>query len=91
MGHRQKMTDKERVAWDAMQYRKRLESMRGHHYPYWSCEKFGDWQAGPSTKSEIIAKQWRDEMKQKYKKVRIVCGYEQWVQRVRVFTIMYKP
>jgi hypothetical protein len=36
MGHRQQMTDKERLNWDSMQYQKRLDSKKGSNYQYWN-------------------------------------------------------
>jgi hypothetical protein len=90
MGHRQKMTDKQRLDWDVMQYKARRDAMRGHHYPYWDDEKYKDWEIAKTTVSEYYALKLRDEMKLIHKKVKIVCGYEKTVQRVKHYTIIYK-
>lgn len=42
MGHRQKMTRKQRNAWDAMQYKARLHANRGHNYTYLTDDIYKD-------------------------------------------------
>jgi myosin-crossreactive antigen len=91
MGHRQKMTDKQRLDWDMMQYRARLEARRGHNYPYWEDNKYANWQIGETTKSELVAKELLAETKRKYHSAKIICGYVQTIQRVKHYTIIYKP
>ena len=36
MGHRQKMTDEQRLKWDVENYIKRLEAKKGSNYEYWN-------------------------------------------------------
>jgi hypothetical protein len=41
MGHRQHMTDKERLKWDIESYSKRLQANKGRNYEYWDEAKHG--------------------------------------------------
>lgn len=41
MGHRQHMTEKERLEWDISNYSKRLDANKGSNYEYWNEEKHG--------------------------------------------------
>lgn len=90
MGHRQKMTDKQRLAWDVMQYKARLSARRGHNYTYYNDQKHNDWNEFVTTTSESYAIEQMQLIKSTYKKVRIFVGFEKTVQRVKHFTVMYK-
>lgn len=41
MGHRQNMTDKERLKWDIENYSKRLQANKGSNYEYWNEVRHG--------------------------------------------------
>lgn len=90
MGHLKKMSLRQRSKFLSFSYKRKLEEMRGHYYPYWNDGKYNDWEIGKTTTSESQAKEWRDEMKLVHKKVKIICGYEQVVQRIKHYTIIYK-
>lgn len=92
MGHLQDMTPEQRSKFISWSHKRKLEEMRGHHYSWWNEEKFKDWKVlyKYTTTSEEQAKKWRDELKPLHKKVKIVCGYEQIVQRIKHYTIIVK-
>ena len=90
MGHLQDMTPEQRRVFLSWAHKRKLEEMRGHYYTWWNEKKFKDWKIYRTTTSEEYAKMWRDELKQVHKKVKIVCGFEQIVQRIKHYTVIYK-
>ena len=90
MGHIQKMTPEQKSKFISWSHKRKLEEMRGHHHTWWNEYKFKDWKIDRSTTSEQEARKWKAEMKLIHKKVRIVCGYEQIVQRIKHYTIIFK-
>jgi len=90
MGHLQDMTPEQRSKFLSWSHKRKLEEMRGHYYSWWNEEKYKDWHVDRTTTSEEQAKKWMDELKTLHKKVKIVCGFEQIVQRIKHYTIIYK-
>jgi len=104
MGHRQDMTPQQRLKWDCDNYKKRLEANRGSNFEYWNDKheemlKRG-WdlflmkdKAMPqyATASEYHAKKYVEQLRSEGNYARIVCGYEKNIQRVKMYSIIYRP
>lgn len=103
MGHLQKMTNKERMELFSLQYERNKEGRRGNSFPYWT-EKLDkeltekgyvmyqfDRGDRDSTESLEEAKRVIDMLRGKGNYGRIICGYNKCVQRIRMFTIYFKP
>jgi hypothetical protein len=101
MGHRQQMTDKQRLEWDINSYKKKLEANKGHNYQYWSeklekelTEKGYEWynfdNNKQATASELKAQEIVEQLRNDGCYARIIAGYEQNVQRTKMFSITYK-
>jgi len=102
MGYRQTMTRKQQVEWDSMQYNAKKEANKGHNYPYWNewddnvlmakgytwftFDNFTD-----STQSEYAAIEIVKNLRENGNYARIICGMNQNVQRVKMFSIVFKP
>lgn len=101
MNHRQKMTEKQRIEFDLMQYKNRKESMKGHNYEYWNEKHsiliykkgwriYNEFNGITSTTSELIAKEAVNKLRDNGFYARIICGYEKCVQRIKHYSIIYK-
>lgn len=106
MGHRQDMTDKQCGVWDQMQYNARKEANKGHNYQYWTegleykleakgykwykfdTPSFSEFEA---TSSEQIAIDKVKELRENGYYARIVCGMIPMAQRIKMYSITYKP
>ena len=105
------MTIKQRLKFDSDNYKKSLESKRGHNYQYWS-EKHNDllengWSLFEftnessrqwnfifkrfSTSSEYHAKKHLEQLRADNNFARIICGYDKNPQKVKMYSIIYKP
>lgn len=111
MGHRQNMTNQQRLDWDVESYKRKLEANKGSNYEYWSDKHCKMLQNGwdlflitekstrqgnkifksYSTSSENHAKKFVEQLRNNNNYARIVCGYDKNVQRVKMFSIIYKP
>ena len=108
MGHRQKMTGKQRLDWDSNQYAAKLKYQKGHNYEYWneghakmlengwSLFTF-DGKEGTAirdrktTSIEEVAKEMVEQLRLDGFFARIVCGYDKNVQKIKMFSVIYKP
>jgi len=104
MGHRQQMNDAQRLDWDVMQYKKRLESQKGSNYAYWNTSfdnmldngwelvtfvdrfKNTEYATSNEDKAKAVVKALRSEEHF----ARIVCGYSQNKQRIKMYSVIYK-
>lgn len=111
MGHRQEMTDQQRMDWDLMQYQAKLNANKGSNFEYWSSkhdemvengwdmhifvnvrrQKMGLAFEECYTTSELEAKEIVESLRSTNNFARIVAGYSQTVQRVKSFSVIYKP
>ncbi len=105
MGHRQDMTPEQRLKWDTENYKKRLEANKGSNYEYWNDKHEKMLQNGwnlfliveksiicrYSTSSEEHAKEVVQKLREQNNYARIVCGYDKNRQRLKMFSIIYKP
>ena len=107
MGHRQEMTPKQRLQWDSMQYQAKLDANKGHNYEYWNDDKHGKlltkgWEIfsfpvkstiseTEATSSELTAIITRDKLRTEGNYARIIAGYSKNVQRMKMFTVIFKP
>jgi len=107
MGHRQQMNDRQRLNWDSMQYKAKLEVNRGHNYQYWndSMSSLIDedgWNFYPfyrntfgvqeeSSESEYLAIEAVNKLRSEGNYARIICGYDRNIQRIKMFSVIYKP
>jgi hypothetical protein len=100
MGHLKNMTEGQRLKFFSWSYKTMLESRRGHNYEYWS-EKHDEllengWKMfefkhrAEASSSENIAKNKVDELRQSGHYARIVCGLQKNVQRIKMYSIIYK-
>lgn len=90
--------------WRAYQYQRRLEEQRGHNYQNFNQEKWdkleqNGWQmhvfSGRGTEhnatmSEMSAKEVVEEYRKTGHYSRIITGYSQNKQRIKMFTVIYK-
>jgi hypothetical protein len=102
MNHRQLMTDRQRLDWDSMQYKRMKECNKGHNYSYWSDKYYNminnEWtmylfETGyekEATTSETLAKCVVDKLRDEGNFARIVCGYLKNKQRQKMFSVIYK-
>lgn len=99
MGHRQQMTDKQRIDWDIMQYNAKKEALRGHNYQYLTSElhkklellgyKIMVMQNGnTSTHSESTAIGIVQEFRRKFYYARIVCHANKL--RIKEYCVFFK-
>lgn len=99
MGHRQQMTDKQRLKWDVMQYKARLSAKRGHNYPYLTDELYKDLERKgykiatfhncEETTSESIAIDLRNTYRNAGYQSKIVCISNDL--RIKTYRVYYKP
>lgn len=101
MGHLQKMNNKQYYSFIALQYNRRKEAQRGHSFQYYSeklqakITKLGyefymkEYKVFV-TRSELYAKEIVDKFRKDGYFSRIICGYEQNQQRIKMFSIIYK-
>jgi len=99
MGHRQQMTPEQRLEWDIMQYKARLEASKGHSHSYMSyklyeqLEKQGyvsyNFSTSYETSSEYEAIEIRDKLRKEGNFARIVSTANKL--RIRTFQVYYKP
>ena len=106
MGHREKMTNKQRLEWDSMQYKAKKDANKGHNYQYYSEElqKYMDEKGyvfypehgfnygggAYVTRLEYEAKQKVEVLRVIGYHARIICGYEQNVQKIKMYSIICK-
>lgn len=101
MGHRQQMTDKQRLQWDIQSYKAKLEANKGHNYQYWSeniekelTNKGYSWfefdKCEYAIPSELKAKEIVEQLRKDGYYARIIAGYEQNIQHTKMFSITYK-
>jgi len=105
MGHRQQMNSKQLLEWDSMQYKARLEAQRGHNYQYYTESlskqlflkgynwyKFSDDGIKNSfaITSESKAKEIVKKLKSENHYARIIVGYSQNTQRIKMYSIVYR-
>ena len=98
MGHRQKMTRKQRVEWDCMQYKARLNAAKGHSHSYMSNKLFDQlekrgyvsykFSTNHETTSESEALEIRDKLRRDGNFARIVSTANQL--RIRTFEVYYR-
>lgn len=99
MGHRQQMTDKERMNWDIMQYNANKAARRGSNYAYMSDEVYHDLQdkgyvehifdkGETMTISEYAAKKAVDELRANGHYARIICQANKLL--IRHYSVYYK-
>lgn len=107
MGHRQEMTREQRIKWDGMQYQAKLDANKGHNYEYWNDDKHGKllnegWELfsfpvksiiseTEATVSEHTAIEALDKLRTEGNFARIIAGYSKNVQRMKMFSIIFKP
>jgi hypothetical protein len=105
--HLRGATDKQRKDFLSLSYKRKLEANRGHNYAYWnekydelidnggySIHHFPNRKGeltNPSTYSEDEAKDIVSQLRKEGNFARIVCGYDTNRQRVKTFTVIYKP
>jgi hypothetical protein len=101
------MTPAQRLKWDSMQYQAKLDANKGHNYEYWNDDKHGKllnegWELfsfpvksiiseTEATVSEYTAIEARDKLRTEGNFARIVAGYSKNVQRMKMFSIIFKP
>ncbi len=99
MGHRQQMTDKQRLEWDSMQYKARKEAAKGHNYQYLTNELHSKLEAlgykmlvmqngNTSTHSESTAIGIVHEFRRKFYYARIVCHSNKL--RIKEYCVFFK-
>jgi hypothetical protein len=99
MGHRQQMTDKERLDWDIAQYNARKEANRGHSYAYMDNALYHELESkgykeyifdngDRVNQSEYMAKKVVDELRADGNYARIICVQNK--VRTRQYSIYYK-
>lgn len=90
-------------AWGLYQYKRMKEENRGHNYQYYNHEKwlqmeangwqmwdFNDKMDRYATRSEYYAKACIIKLKTEGNHARIIAGYSQNRQRIKMFTVIYK-
>ena len=102
---KRQITDKQRMDLFRHQYKRMLEERRGHNYEYWN-EKHeamidsGKWQLykfslndkreDDAISDENEAKKVVTELRASGHYARIVCGWEKTIQRLKMFSIIYR-
>lgn len=106
MGHLQDMTHRQRMDFISMQYQRKLDANRGHNYQYYTEELEKKWiaqgyawymfenkrsmQKSDSIESEEVAQNAVKYLRSHGYNARIICGYDQNVQHIKMFSIIYK-
>ena len=105
MGHRQQMTSEQRLKWDLENYQKRLAANKGSNFEYWNEKHEKLLQSGwnlflitetptthrYSTSSVEYAKKFVEQLRSEGNYAKIVCGYNKNKQKVRMYSILFKP
>jgi len=88
--------------WRMYQYEQVKIANKGHNYQYWNDEKHQkmldngydlykfDEKYGYAISSELHAKEIVDRLRSEGNYVRIICGYEKTVQRIKHYSILFK-
>jgi hypothetical protein len=90
--------------WGLFQYEQAKIAKRGHNYEYWNEKKHykmleNGWALyvfkkhkddNKAISSEISAKEVVEKLRTENYFARIVCGYSQNVQRIKMFSVIYK-
>ena len=94
------MNESQRLKWDVESYERKLEANRGSNFEYWS-EKHdkmlkNGWDLFLiknkfSTPSELHAKEVVNDLRLKNNYSRIICGYDKNVQRIKMYSVIFKP
>lgn len=101
MGHRQDMTDKQRLDWDSWSYKRKLEESKGHNYQYHTDDLEKKWLANgydfyefkdgkEATSSENIAIKAVEALRADNHYARIICGRTKVVQKIKYFSVIFK-
>lgn len=103
MGHIQDMTREQRSDFLTHKYERTKESRRGDSFPYWNEKMHNqlfsngydiyEFLTGfdkEATSSITLAKDIVEVLRDNGNYARIICGYSQNRQRIRMFTIYYK-
>lgn len=101
MNHRQKMTDKQRLEFDLLAYKRKKEAQKGFNFQYYSEELEKDlknkgykWYVfSPfmtETKSVLFAKEEVEKLRNSGYYARIICGRTKTPQREKHYSIAYK-
>lgn len=103
MGHLQEMTKEQRMAFLSHKYRVTKEGRKGDSFPYWneklhnSLLKKGyemyQFETGydrDATNHQHLAVSMVQKLRSQGNYARIICGYSQNQQRIRMFTIYFK-
>lgn len=106
MGHIQDMTDKQRIEFLADKYQKTKESRRGNSFEWWNDGKHdnlienkgyklfvfeGSFNRDSFTTGQIEAQEKVKELRDSNHYARVVCGYSQCMQKIKSFSVIYKP
>ena len=93
-------------AWGQYNYERMKAANRGHNFEYWNEDKHGKmlengWELHIfrtdglfekyATISEMVAKEIVEKLRNENNYARIVAGYSQNVQHIKMFSIIYKP
>jgi hypothetical protein len=94
------MNESQRLKWNVESYERKLEANRGSNFEYWS-EKHdkmlkNGWdlfliENKFSTPSELHAKEVVNDLRLKNNYSRIICGYDKNVQRIKMYSVIFKP
>ena len=103
MGHLQDMNDEQRSEFLSNKYEVTKASRRGNEFPYWNEKLHNDLIAkgyqiyefetgmeSESTRVLSLAKCVADKYRDDGYYARIICGYSQNRQRIKMYTIYYK-
>ena len=105
MGHIKEMTDKQRISWIDLCYKRKKEANIGYNFPYFNKEKweglekkgyqmyiFKDaWKNNKeATVSVLEAKDVVEKLRKQGNYARIICGYIKTKQQVKHYTVIYK-
>jgi hypothetical protein len=90
-------------AWGLYQYEQAKIAKRGHNYQYynesiheqmlndgWDWYKFNDKYEQWATSSELLAKEIVDKLRSEGNYARIIAGYSQNPQKIKMFSVIYK-
>jgi hypothetical protein len=103
MRHRHNMTAEQKLKWDCDSYKKRLEANKGSNYQYWNNKHnellMNGWKLflisenskKHSTSSKYHAIQAVEQLRNEGNYARIVCGYNKNRQRIKMYSVIYKP
>jgi len=96
MGHRQKMTRRQRIEWDGMQYRAQIEAKRGNNFPYLTDELGHKLRRLGYVKFELsdphylgTAKSAVNDLREAGNYARIVCIANRL--RIKTYAVYYRP